>query len=60
MFGDSGLGLIIILESTLPETKFAPENQWLEDVFPFGMCCVSFRESTDDKGDSYGIIGIIL
>ena len=20
-----------------PETNIAPENQWLEDVFPFGM-----------------------
>ena len=23
--------------STLPETKIAPENGWLEDYFPFGM-----------------------
>ena len=22
---------------TLPETKIAPENGWLEDEFPFGM-----------------------
>ena len=22
---------------TLPETNIAPENQWLEDEFPFGM-----------------------
>ena len=22
---------------TLPETKIAPENGWLEDYFPFGM-----------------------
>ena len=22
---------------SLPETNMAPENQWLEDVFPFGM-----------------------
>ena len=22
---------------TLPETKMAPENGWLEDEFPFGM-----------------------
>ena len=22
---------------TLPETNIAPKNQWLEDVFPFGM-----------------------
>ena len=28
-----------ILMNTLPETngQFAPENQWLEDEFPFGM-----------------------
>ena len=34
---------------TLPETNIAPESQWLEDVFPFGMAyvqrrTVSFRE----------------
>ena len=23
-------------KSTLPETDMAPENQWLEDEFPFG------------------------
>ena len=26
-----------MIKSTLPETNIAPENQWLEDVFPFGM-----------------------
>ena len=35
--------------STPPETNIAPENQWLEDEFPFGMAhvqgrTVSFRE----------------
>ena len=25
---------------TLRETNIAPENQWLEDVFPFGMAYV--------------------
>ena len=43
-------GLLLI---TLPETNIAPENGWLEDVFPmedgwkitsFFMCYVSFRE----------------
>ena len=33
---------------TLPETNIAPENGWLEDVFPietsFFMCYVSVRE----------------
>ena len=34
---------------TLPETKIAPENWWLEDEFPFGMAyfqvrTVSFKE----------------
>ena len=33
---------------TLPETNTAPENQWLEDEFPFGKAYfegyVSFRE----------------
>ena len=40
---------------TLPETNIAPENGWLEDVFPIGKyifqpsifrCYVSFREGT--------------
>ena len=35
--------------NTLPETNIAPENQWLEDEFPFGTAhfqgqAVSFRE----------------
>ena len=41
-------------ETTLPETnsKFAPENGWLEYSFPFGMTylqgrTVSFREGKD-------------
>ena len=25
-----------ICKTTLPETNMAPENGWLEDVFPFG------------------------
>ena len=39
---------------TLPETHIAPENQWLEDEFPFGMAhfhgYVSFRECTYFRG----------
>ena len=29
--------------STLPETNMAPENQWLEEEFPFGMACFQGR-----------------
>ena len=35
-----GLGWVgLAVKYTLPETnsKFAPENGWLEDYFPFGM-----------------------
>ena len=37
------------MRSTLPETNMAPENGWLEYVFPFGKAyfqvqTVSFRE----------------
>ena len=28
---------VFLLTFTLPETKKAPENGWLEDYFPFGM-----------------------
>ena len=43
------MGTIIHLLPTLPETNVAPENQWLEDDFPFGTAdsqrrTVSFRE----------------
>ena len=44
-------GCFFLETCTLPETNIAPENQWLEDEFPFGMACfkgrtVSFRECT--------------
>ena len=29
--------LLLMAEITLPETTIAWENQWLEDVFPFGI-----------------------
>ncbi len=41
---------LAVLSATLPETNiFAPENQWLEDEFPFGMAhlqvqTVGFRQ----------------
>ena len=28
---------------TLPETNIAPENQWLEDAFPFGIAHLQVR-----------------
>ena len=48
-----------MLEKTiaLPETNVAPENQWLEDSFPFGMTyfqvgSVSFWEVLGGDGSS--------
>ena len=43
------LAVILHPKCTLPETNIAPENEWLEDEFPFGMAyfqrrTVGFRE----------------
>ena len=43
--------MLILLNDTLPETNIAPENGWLEGVFPIGKAyfqgrTVSFREDT--------------
>ena len=46
------------LSITLPETNIAPENQWLEDYFPFGKPyfqgrTVSFREGNHKRWEMY-------
>ena len=33
----AGVEHLQLSSTTLPETHIAPENEWLEDLFPFGM-----------------------
>ena len=45
---------------TLPETNVAPENQWLEDAFPFGKDYFQGRTVSFREGILSSSIGIFI
>ena len=63
----SSRGLVVRTEGpkdTLPETNIAPENQWLEDEFPFGArpperCYVEVSENRGTPKSSI-LIGLSI